>query len=90
MQLTTVPLTSKFLGELDRLTDDLIRVFHAKGGAAGRKIRAVMAKLHNVSIFWSNLTLFDSAIWESSFVNGLEKDRHFQNYCVVNWLRTVS
>ena len=51
-----------------------------------------MEKLHNVSIFWSNLIhigLFDSAIWESSFVNGLEKDRHFQNDCVVNWLRTV-
>lgn len=44
MRLTTVPLTSKFLGELDRLTDDLIRVFHTKGGAAGRRIRAVMAK----------------------------------------------
>ncbi|KAJ4918687.1 hypothetical protein JOQ06_022469, partial [Pogonophryne albipinna] len=42
-----VPLTSKFLGELDRLTDDLIRVFHTKGGAAGRKIRAVMAKTDN-------------------------------------------
>ncbi|CAL8403345.1 unnamed protein product [Arctogadus glacialis] len=47
MRLTTVPLTSKFLGELDRLTDDLIRVFHTKGGAAGRKIIAVMAKTHN-------------------------------------------
>ncbi|KAK1883387.1 WD repeat-containing protein 76 [Dissostichus eleginoides] len=47
MRLTTVPLTSKFLGELDRLTDDLIRVFHTKGGAAGRKIRAVMAKTDN-------------------------------------------
>ncbi|KAJ4937907.1 hypothetical protein JOQ06_002536 [Pogonophryne albipinna] len=47
MRLTTVPLTFKFLGELDRLTDDLIRVFHTKGGAAGRKIRAVMAKTDN-------------------------------------------
>ncbi|KAI9525177.1 hypothetical protein NQZ68_009380 [Dissostichus eleginoides] len=47
MRMTTVPLTSKFLGELDRLTDDLIRVFHTKGGAAGRKIRAVMAKTDN-------------------------------------------
>ncbi|KAJ4918686.1 hypothetical protein JOQ06_022468 [Pogonophryne albipinna] len=28
-------------------TDDLIRVFHTKGGAAGRKIRAVMAKTDN-------------------------------------------
>lgn len=51
MRLTTVPLTSKFLGELDRLTDDLIRVFHTKGGAAGRRIRAVMAKTDHVKGF---------------------------------------
>ncbi|CAL8358741.1 unnamed protein product [Merluccius merluccius] len=50
MRLTTVPLTSKFLGELHRLTNDLIRVFHTKGGAAERRIRAVMAKTHNANI----------------------------------------
>ncbi|XP_059930126.1 uncharacterized protein LOC132473862 [Gadus macrocephalus] len=38
MRLTTVPLTSTFLRELDRLTGDLIRVFNTKGGAAGEKI----------------------------------------------------
>ncbi|XP_075336575.1 uncharacterized protein LOC142397106 isoform X1 [Odontesthes bonariensis] len=47
MRLTTVPLTSKFLGELDRLTNDLTKVFHNKGGAAGRKIRAVMERMDN-------------------------------------------
>ncbi|XP_078030947.1 uncharacterized protein LOC144466896 [Epinephelus lanceolatus] len=47
MRLTTVPLTSKFLGELDRLTDDLIKVFHTKGGVAGKKIRDVMAEMDN-------------------------------------------
>ena len=51
MRLTTVPLTSTFLRELDRLTGDLIRVFNTKGGAAGEKIGAMMAKMENVSIF---------------------------------------
>uniref|UniRef100_A0A8C5GTS5 Uncharacterized protein n=1 Tax=Gouania willdenowi TaxID=441366 RepID=A0A8C5GTS5_GOUWI len=47
MRLTTVPLTSKFLGELDHQTNDLIKVFNAKGGAAGRKITAIMAQMEN-------------------------------------------
>ncbi|XP_062853252.1 sterile alpha motif domain-containing protein 3-like [Trichomycterus rosablanca] len=47
MRLTTVPLTSKFLGELDRQTDNLIKVFNAKGGVAGRKITAIMAQMDN-------------------------------------------
>uniref|UniRef100_A0AAV2LEM7 Uncharacterized protein n=1 Tax=Knipowitschia caucasica TaxID=637954 RepID=A0AAV2LEM7_KNICA len=47
MRLTTAPLTSKFLGELDHQTNDLIKVFNAKGGAAGRKITAIMAKMEN-------------------------------------------
>ncbi|CAL8236185.1 unnamed protein product [Arctogadus glacialis] len=47
MRLTTVPLTSTFLRELDRLTGDLIRVFNTKGGAAGEKIGAMMAKMEN-------------------------------------------
>jgi hypothetical protein len=51
MRLTTVPLTSTFLRELDRLTGDLIRVFNTKGGAAGEIIGAMMAKMENVSIF---------------------------------------
>ncbi|XP_056441024.1 uncharacterized protein LOC130378164 isoform X2 [Gadus chalcogrammus] len=47
MRLTTVPLTLTFLRELDRLTGDLIRVFNTKGGAAGEKIGAMMAKMEN-------------------------------------------
>ncbi|XP_030237606.1 uncharacterized protein LOC115561598 [Gadus morhua] len=47
MRLTTVPLTSTFLRELDRLTGDLIRVFNTKGGAAGEKNGAMMAKMEN-------------------------------------------
>ncbi|XP_056319868.1 uncharacterized protein LOC130233724 [Danio aesculapii] len=47
MRLTTVPLTSKFLGELDCHSGKLIEIFNAKGGAAGRKISAIMAQMNN-------------------------------------------
>ncbi|XP_054589739.1 uncharacterized protein [Nothobranchius furzeri] len=47
MRLTTIPLTSKFLGELDRQTDNLMKVFNSKGGAAGRKMSAIMAQMDN-------------------------------------------
>lgn len=38
--------------ELDRQTDRLIKVFNAKGGAAGRKITAIMALMDNVSFLF--------------------------------------
>ncbi|XP_071376114.1 uncharacterized protein [Centroberyx affinis] len=47
MRITTVPLTSKFIGQLDRYTDDLMKVFRAKGGSAGKKIRTIMALIAN-------------------------------------------
>ncbi|XP_070410627.1 sterile alpha motif domain-containing protein 3-like isoform X3 [Nothobranchius furzeri] len=47
MRLTAIPLTSKFLGELDRQTDNLLKVFNSKGGAAGRKMAAIMAQMDN-------------------------------------------
>uniref|UniRef100_A0A1A8QTA4 Si:dkeyp-101e12.1 n=1 Tax=Nothobranchius rachovii TaxID=451742 RepID=A0A1A8QTA4_9TELE len=47
MRLTTIPLTSKFLGELDRQTDNLMKVFNSKGGAAGRKMAAIVAQMDN-------------------------------------------
>lgn len=50
MRLTTVPLTSKFLGELDRHSGKLIEIFNAKGGAAGRKISAIMGQMNNVRV----------------------------------------
>lgn len=43
MRITTVPLTSKFIGQLDKYTDDLLKVFRHKGGTAGQKIRRIMA-----------------------------------------------
>lgn len=55
MRITTVPLISKFFGQLDRYIDDLIKVFRAKGGSAGQKIRAIMALTAKVSVFLSFL-----------------------------------
>ncbi|KAM9468193.1 uncharacterized protein Hap1MRO34_014856 isoform 2-T3 [Clarias gariepinus] len=43
MRITTVPLTSKFIGQLDKYTDDLLKVFLHKGGTAGQKIGRIMA-----------------------------------------------
>lgn len=50
MRITTIPLTSKFIGQLDRYTDDLIKVFHARGGSAGKKISTIMAPTANLSV----------------------------------------
>ncbi|XP_071403280.1 uncharacterized protein [Centroberyx affinis] len=47
MRITTVPLISKFIGQLDRYTDDLMKVFRARGGSAGKKIRTIMAPTAN-------------------------------------------
>ncbi|KAI9536412.1 hypothetical protein NQZ68_033671 [Dissostichus eleginoides] len=43
MQITTLPLQAKFLAELDRYSPNLLKVFHNRGGDAGRKIRLLMA-----------------------------------------------
>ncbi|KTF93003.1 hypothetical protein cypCar_00035295 [Cyprinus carpio] len=43
MRITTVPLISKFIGQLDKYTDALMKVFRHKGGCAGQKIRTIMA-----------------------------------------------
>jgi len=51
MRITTVPLISKFFGQLDKYTDDLMKVFRHKGGCAGQKIRTIMALTAKVSVF---------------------------------------
>ncbi|KAJ4939781.1 hypothetical protein JOQ06_029217, partial [Pogonophryne albipinna] len=43
MRITTVPLTSKFLSQLDECSDQLVKVFINKGGAAGKEIRSTIA-----------------------------------------------
>ncbi|XP_051260738.1 uncharacterized protein LOC127366072 [Dicentrarchus labrax] len=44
-RITTVPLRSKFMQQLDHHSTRLITIFKRKGGAAGRKIRTIMADL---------------------------------------------
>ncbi|KAJ4932979.1 hypothetical protein JOQ06_029817 [Pogonophryne albipinna] len=43
MRITTVPLTSKFLSQLDECSDQLVKVFINKGGVAGKEIRSTIA-----------------------------------------------
>ena len=43
MRITTLPLQAKFLAELDKYTPNLMKVFSSRGGAAGRKIKLIMA-----------------------------------------------
>ncbi|XP_058500363.1 uncharacterized protein LOC131469446 [Solea solea] len=43
MRITTLPLQAKFLGEVDKYTPNLMKVFSSRGGAAGKKIRLLMA-----------------------------------------------
>lgn len=51
MHITTVPLISKFIGQLDKCSDDLVKVFRLKGGCAGQKIRTIMALTAQVCVF---------------------------------------
>lgn len=51
MRITTVPLISKFIGQLDKYTDGLMKVFRHKGGCAGQKIHIIMALTAKVSVF---------------------------------------
>lgn len=43
MRITTLPLQAKFLAELDKHTPNLMKVFSSRGGAAGKKIKLLMA-----------------------------------------------
>lgn len=51
-RITTVPLLSTFMSQLDRYTSQLMRVFKKKGGTAGRSISLIMAALDKVCILW--------------------------------------
>ncbi|KAI4793160.1 hypothetical protein KUCAC02_032897, partial [Chaenocephalus aceratus] len=53
MRITTVPLTSKCLSQLDEWSDQLVKVFINKGGAAGKEIWstiAVMEKSDDIEV----------------------------------------
>ncbi|CAK6984296.1 hypothetical protein NQZ68_033671, partial [Scomber scombrus] len=43
MRITTSTLQAKFLSQLDRYTDNLLKMFKNRGGAAGKKMRLLMA-----------------------------------------------
>ncbi|XP_053273381.1 uncharacterized protein LOC128431172 isoform X2 [Pleuronectes platessa] len=45
VRITTAPLVSKFLAQLDQHTAQLIKVFEKKGGSAGMKIRKMLAPI---------------------------------------------
>ncbi|XP_041843288.1 uncharacterized protein LOC121641288 [Melanotaenia boesemani] len=42
-RITTIPLIPKFMSQLDHYSDKLAKVLRKKGGAAGRKIKNIMA-----------------------------------------------
>lgn len=48
-RITTVPLLSTFLSQLDYYTDKLMGVFRKKGGTTGRSIGLIMAAMDRVS-----------------------------------------
>ncbi|KAG7459039.1 hypothetical protein MATL_G00227010 [Megalops atlanticus] len=45
VSITTAPLVSKFLAQLDHHTAQLVKVFKKKGGSAGRKIAIILAPI---------------------------------------------
>lgn len=48
-RITTVPLLSTFLSQLDYYTDKLMGVFRKKGGKAGRNISLIVAAMDKLS-----------------------------------------
>ena len=48
--ITTIPLIPKFMSQLDHYSDKLARVLRKKGGAAGRKIKTIMAVVDQVCV----------------------------------------
>nr|XP_046263321.1 uncharacterized protein LOC124068860 isoform X2 [Scatophagus argus]XP_046263322.1 uncharacterized protein LOC124068860 isoform X2 [Scatophagus argus]XP_046269583.1 uncharacterized protein LOC124072313 isoform X3 [Scatophagus argus]XP_046269585.1 uncharacterized protein LOC124072313 isoform X3 [Scatophagus argus] len=43
LRITTKPLQSKFLSQLDHFSDKLIQIFKSKGGVKGQKIKHILA-----------------------------------------------
>lgn len=48
VRITTAPLVSKFLAQLDQHTAQLIKVLTKKGGSAGRKMTTILAPIAQV------------------------------------------
>ncbi|KAL2091655.1 hypothetical protein ACEWY4_013918 [Coilia grayii] len=49
-RITTVPLQSKFLSQLDLHSDNLIRLFQKRGGQLGERLRAIVAELADCDV----------------------------------------
>ncbi len=47
-RITTLPLQTKFLSQLDRFSDDLLKVFTKKGGVIRKRIQDVMVPMSQV------------------------------------------
>ncbi|XP_071351291.1 uncharacterized protein [Trachinotus anak] len=43
LRITTKPLQSKFLSQMDHFSDKLIQIFQSKGGVKGQKIKHILA-----------------------------------------------
>lgn len=41
--MNVIPLESRFISQLDKYTDNLMKVFRKKDGVSGNKIRQIMA-----------------------------------------------
>ena len=54
LRITTKPLQSKFLSQMDHFSDKLIQIFQSKGGVKGQKIKCILAMTDSVSINASN------------------------------------
>ncbi|TNN38083.1 hypothetical protein EYF80_051751 [Liparis tanakae] len=48
MRITTMPLQTKFMAQLDRYSADLTKLFSKRGGAAGKKSRHIMERMAQV------------------------------------------
>jgi hypothetical protein len=48
MRITTMPLQTKFMAQLDRYSADLTKLFSKRAGAAGKKIRHIMERTAQV------------------------------------------
>ena len=50
-RITTIPLLSTFMGQLDHYSSQLMKVFKKKGGAPGRRINQIMVTMDQVCVF---------------------------------------
>ena len=53
-RITTIPLLSTFMAQLDRYSSQLMKVFKKKGGAAARRISQIMGAMDQVCVFHLN------------------------------------